>query len=205
MKNSYRKFYCRWKKIVGKNCWRNIFRKKPRLDPRRVKGLPYSPAPSRDQAPVHLDVGGKQFTTSLSTLTSVPGSKIFDLFTGRLATVLDMKTNSYFIDRDGELFRFVLQFLRDGTLAVPDNFQVISLDHCKDFKFFQGMGTTRKGSGFLEFIWVKKTHKIKGRVIIRSIMNGYIIFSWLNLFDIFHIYFHITILIFVNCTIRLML
>ena len=100
------------------------FRKKPRIDPRRVKGLPYSPAPSRDQAPVHLDVGGKQFTTSLSTLTAVPGSKIFDLFTGRLATVLDMKTNSYFIDRDGELFRFVLQFLRDGTLAVPDNFQV---------------------------------------------------------------------------------
>ena len=73
---------------------------------------------------MHIDVGGKQFTTSLSTLTAVPGSKIFDLFTGRLATVLDMKTNSYFIDRDGELFRFVLQFLRDGTLAVPDNFQV---------------------------------------------------------------------------------
>ena len=111
--------------MIIDSCWRNIFRKKPRLDPRRVKGLPYSPAPSRDQAPVHLDVGGKQFTTSLSTLTSVPGSKIFDLFTGRLATVLDMKTNSYFIDRDGELFRFVLQFLRDGTLAVPDNFQVL--------------------------------------------------------------------------------
>ena len=122
MKNSYRKFLL--KQIFDKNCLKKNFSKKPRLDPRRVKGLPYSPAPSRDQAPVHLDVGGKQFTTSLSTLTSVPGSKIFDLFTGRLATVLDMKTNSYFIDRDGELFRFVLQFLRDGTLAVPDDFQV---------------------------------------------------------------------------------
>ena len=29
-----------------------------------------------------------------------------------------------FIDRDGVLFRFILDFLRNGTLILPDNFQV---------------------------------------------------------------------------------
>ena len=35
---------------------------------------------------------------------------------------LDKKTNCYFIDRDGELFRYVLQFLRDGNLSISDDF-----------------------------------------------------------------------------------
>ena len=30
-----------------------------------------------------------------------------------------------FIDRDGVLFRFILDFLRNGTLILPDNFQVL--------------------------------------------------------------------------------
>ena len=32
-----------------------------------------------------------------------------------------------FIDRDGVLFRFILDFLRNGTLILPDNFQVLSV------------------------------------------------------------------------------
>ena len=32
-----------------------------------------------------------------------------------------------FIDRDGVLFRFILDFLRNGTLILPDNFQVLRL------------------------------------------------------------------------------
>ena len=140
-------------------------------------------------------------------MASLSGSKISDLFTWRLATVLHMKTNFYFIDRESELFWFVLQSLRDGTLAVPDNFQLyliiydiisnsflwsISLDHCKGFELFQGMGTARKISGFMEFIWITTTHKIKGMVIKESVNKRYKIhpvyyFSLLSLFDIFHI------------------
>ena len=74
------------------------------------------------KAPVHLDVGGKNYTTSLATLKSVPGSRIYNTFTGRTAVTLDKKTNCYFIDRDGELFRYVLQYLRDGSLSTPDDF-----------------------------------------------------------------------------------
>ena len=111
----------------------------------RIAGLPYSPAPQRNYAPVHLDVGGTPLTTTLSTLTSVPGSKIYrnrlqndfykfqkylfdpfanrlSYFTGRIPTVLDIKTNSYFIDRDGEIFKFILQFLRDSDLCLPSDF-----------------------------------------------------------------------------------
>ena len=36
--------------------------------------------------------------------------------------MLDIKTNSYFIDRDGEIFKFILQFLRDSDLFLPTNF-----------------------------------------------------------------------------------
>ena len=75
-----------------------------------------------DLAPVHLDVGGKHYTTSLATLQAVPGSRIYKTFSGRLATILDKKTNCYFLDRDGELFSYVLQYLRTGSLLLPADF-----------------------------------------------------------------------------------
>ena len=52
----------------------------------------------------------------------MPGSRIYKTFTGRLATILDKKTNCYFLDRDGELFSFVLQYLRNGSLLLPADF-----------------------------------------------------------------------------------
>lgn len=36
--------------------------------------------------------------------------------------MLDIRSNSYFMDRDGELFKFVLQFLRESDLYLPDGF-----------------------------------------------------------------------------------
>ena len=58
----------------------------------------------------------------VSTVTRYLGSRIYNTFTGRTAVTLDKKTNCYFIDRDGELFRYVLQFLRDGNLSISDDF-----------------------------------------------------------------------------------
>ena len=68
---------------------------------------------------VKLNVGGQHFTTSLQTLTKDPNSMLAAMFSGRF----DMKPSedgSFFIDRDGTHFRFILNFLRTGKLILPE-------------------------------------------------------------------------------------
>ena len=45
-------------------------------------------------------------------------------FTKESDSLLRDSKGRVFIDRDGVLFRFILDFLRNGTLILPDNFQV---------------------------------------------------------------------------------
>ena len=61
---------------------------------------------------VHLDVGGLKFTTSLPTLTSVPGTYLEAMFSGRHPLAPNGE-GAYFIDRNGEHFRHILSYLRD--------------------------------------------------------------------------------------------
>ncbi|XP_060525099.1 BTB/POZ domain-containing protein KCTD12 [Cylas formicarius] len=71
---------------------------------------------------IDLNVGGVFYTTSLKTLTSQEESQLFNLFTGKEPVERDAK-GRYFLDRDGVLFRYVLDFLRDGTIVLPDCFR----------------------------------------------------------------------------------
>ncbi|PIK49715.1 putative BTB/POZ domain-containing protein KCTD12-like [Apostichopus japonicus] len=74
---------------------------------------------------VSLNVGGSNYTTSLATLTKFKDSLITEMFTGESDGDLLQKDESgqFFIDRDGFLFRFILDYLRTGALNLPDNFQ----------------------------------------------------------------------------------
>ena len=68
---------------------------------------------------VKLNVGGQHFTTTVQTLTKDPNSRLAAMFSGRF----DMKLSedgSFFIDRDGTHFRFILNFLRTGKLTLPE-------------------------------------------------------------------------------------
>ena len=68
---------------------------------------------------VKLNVGGQHFTTSVQTLTKDPNWMLAAMFSGRF----DMKPSedgSFFIDRDGTHFRFILNFLRTGKLTLPE-------------------------------------------------------------------------------------
>lgn len=85
-------------------------------------GIPRPANPSRYTAPVHIDVGGTIFTSSLETLTRYPDSRLSKLFNGTVPIVLDTLKQHYFIDRDGQLFRYILNFMRYGTLTIPDDF-----------------------------------------------------------------------------------
>jgi len=64
---------------------------------------------------VRLDVGGNIYTTSTQTLRRYPNSLLAVMFSGR-HELKPEPDGSYFIDRDGAHFRYVLNFLRDGSL-----------------------------------------------------------------------------------------
>jgi hypothetical protein len=64
---------------------------------------------------VKLQVGDHSFTTSRDTLCRVKGSMLEAMFSGRHAIKAE-EDGSVFIDRDGEHFKFILNYLRDGKL-----------------------------------------------------------------------------------------
>ena len=72
---------------------------------------------------MELNIGGVHFTTSVVTLTQEADSVLSAMFNGHNAVHRD-KDGSYFIDRDGTHFRYILNFLREGATAVdsfPEN------------------------------------------------------------------------------------
>ena len=71
---------------------------------------------------VDINVGGHVYTTSLAGLTRYPDSMLGVMFSGRRPVAKDSR-GSFFIDRDGPMFRYVLNFLRSSKLNLPENFQ----------------------------------------------------------------------------------
>ncbi len=73
---------------------------------------------------VELNVGGVFYTTSLATLTKEPDSLLGQIFTGKTKSgfTKDAK-GKYFLDRDGVLFRYILDYLRNQKLVLPESFQ----------------------------------------------------------------------------------
>ena len=67
---------------------------------------------------VRLLVGGREHATTRDTLSMVPDSFLDRLVSGELPSTLD-EQGRYFIDRNGELFVFVLDWLRTaGDLEI---------------------------------------------------------------------------------------
>lgn len=71
---------------------------------------------------IKLNVGGVLYTTTKATLSRIPNSMLGAMFNGSMPTTIDSDGN-YFIDRDGHLFNYVLNFLRSSCLALPDDFK----------------------------------------------------------------------------------
>ena len=79
---------------------------------------------STDNLIVKLNIGGVRFYTSKSTLLGILGEENFftALLNGQVPSVKDKK-GYYFIDRDGEYFRPILDYLRTGQLYIPNNLE----------------------------------------------------------------------------------
>lgn len=56
-----------------------------------------------------------------------PESRLAKLFNGSIPIVLDSLKQHYFIDRDGAMFRHILNFMRNSRLLLPENFDGIDL------------------------------------------------------------------------------
>ncbi|XP_048869922.1 uncharacterized protein LOC125742193 isoform X1 [Brienomyrus brachyistius] len=104
--------------------------------PLSSQGIPTPAQLTKSNAPVHIDVGGHMYTSSLATLTKYPDSRIGRLFDGTEPIVLDSLKQHYFIDRDGHMFRYILNFLRTSKLLIPDDFKDYSLLY-EEARYFQ--------------------------------------------------------------------
>jgi hypothetical protein len=68
---------------------------------------------------VELNIGGYRFETSVQTLRRVPHTFFDAYFSGRYAQDV-CHDGSIFVDRDGEHFGHVLEYMRDGVVSVVE-------------------------------------------------------------------------------------
>ncbi|CAM9333251.1 unnamed protein product [Discosporangium mesarthrocarpum] len=73
----------------------------------------------KDDAIVRLNVGGRRFLTSVETIMQQKNSMLASLFKGNFKRTTDAEGFA-FIDRDGERFHHVLNFLRCSSLPTFD-------------------------------------------------------------------------------------
>ncbi|XP_006756448.1 PREDICTED: BTB/POZ domain-containing protein KCTD12, partial [Myotis davidii] len=72
---------------------------------------------------LELNVGGQVYVTRRCTVVSVPDSLLWRMFTQQQPQELARDSKGrFFLDRDGFLFRYILDYLRDLQLVLPDYF-----------------------------------------------------------------------------------
>ncbi|XP_059826396.1 BTB/POZ domain-containing protein KCTD12.1 [Hemitrygon akajei] len=88
-------------------------------------------------AVVELNVGGQVYVTRHRTLVAVPDSLLWHMFSRSSPKELPKDSKGrFFLDRDGFLFRYILDYMRDLRLVLPDYFP----ERCRlqrEAEFFQ--------------------------------------------------------------------
>ena len=136
---------------------------------------------------VKLNVGGQYFTTSLQTLRSDPNSMLAAMFSGRhkLETTGD---GSFFIDRDGTHFRYILNYLRNDELILPEGATFLK-ELEAEAKFYQLQGilnALKSKEPFEESViltneehrrvlksWLPEAMKREWRLLFRASRDGF--------------------------------
>lgn len=68
-----------------------------------------------------MNVGGQKFVTTAKTLQSVQGSYLDKLVKGDVPIIGKDKEGYIFLDRNGTVFEYILDYLRDGELIYPED------------------------------------------------------------------------------------
>jgi hypothetical protein len=72
---------------------------------------------------VELNVGGVTYATTLGTLQQAEPDSPLATITSEMRGIFGRDSkNRIFIDRDGVLFRYILDYLRNKKLSLPENF-----------------------------------------------------------------------------------
>ncbi|KAF2069930.1 hypothetical protein CYY_008749 [Polysphondylium violaceum] len=73
--------------------------------------------------PITLNIGGFKHQTTKATLTKIPNSFFNLMLSGEIdIKPMTNKPNTYFIDRDGTHFNYILNYLRDeGDIQIPED------------------------------------------------------------------------------------
>ena len=86
---------------------------------------------------VTFNIGGQIYSTKRSTIENNVDSQ------SHLALIIRNRTETnrdehgrYFLDRDGNLFRYILNYFRDQQLVLPENFTELK-QLCAEAKFYQ--------------------------------------------------------------------
>ncbi|CAI2176721.1 15786_t:CDS:2, partial [Funneliformis geosporum] len=82
-----------------------------------------------------LNVGGVKYETFRSTLIAHPSTLLGTMFQDE--ETIDNK-NEFFFDRDGKVFRYILQYYRNNKIYWPDSSREVSREELLDeLEFFQ--------------------------------------------------------------------
>ena len=68
--------------------------------------------------PITLNIGGLKYQTTLTTLSKYKHCLLYKMFEGNFSNK-PCKDGSYFIDRNGKYFEYILDYLRNGQLHIP--------------------------------------------------------------------------------------
>eukprot|EP01083_Nonionella_stella_P154111 496129_1 len=88
-----------------------------------------------ENEPITLDIGGTIFRTTLHTLKKYPHTLFARMFSGKYS-MKPNKNGTYFIDRDGTNFRYILNYLRTSKLIIPSNNQQLIAELLEECTFY---------------------------------------------------------------------
>ena len=81
---------------------------------------------------IHLDVGGVRYEVSCEALDRFEGSMLASLISDQW--IEDNTIEPIFIDREGQLFEYVLDYLQTGKVFLPRSVSLIALE--KEFEYY---------------------------------------------------------------------
>ena len=132
---------------------------------------------------VKLNVGGHYSTTSLQILTKDPNSMLTAMFSGKF----EMKSSedgAFFVDRDGTHFRFILNYLRDGELILPDGATFLK-ELEAEAKFYQIQG-------ILDVVRPRAPKNFEESLILTNEEYRTTLENWLPRYDEWHLLFRVS-------------